>query len=95
MITWEPWSAPAGEKHNAEQPEVSLARIAAGDHDRYIRSFARAGRRLPRPRPAALHARDERQLVLLGVGVNGNTAADFVAAWRHVHDLRPRRAPAT
>ena len=30
MITWEPWSAPEGEKHVAVQPDISLARIADG-----------------------------------------------------------------
>src|SRR5690606_17329962 len=41
MITWEPWYAPAGERHTEAQPDVALARIAAGDHDRYVRAFAR------------------------------------------------------
>ncbi|MBN1248250.1 MAG: hypothetical protein JXC32_11370 [Anaerolineae bacterium] len=43
VITWEPWarnfSAPA-----ASQPAYTLATIAAGDHDDYIRSWAREAR---------------------------------------------------
>ncbi|HEX2504019.1 MAG TPA: glycosyl hydrolase [Miltoncostaeaceae bacterium] len=85
MITWEPWSAPAGETHEPEQPDVSLARIAAGDHDGYIRSFAREvaayrGPVLLRP----MHEMNGNWFSW-GAGVNGNTPADFVAAWRHVH----------
>ena len=85
MVTWEPWSAPAGETHNAEQPDISLARIAAGDHDAYVRSFARQvaayrGPVLIRP----MHEMNGHWFSW-GVGVNGNTAPDFVAAWRHLH----------
>ncbi len=85
MITWEPWSAPAGEKHNAEQPDISLARIAAGDHDDYIRSFARQVAAYRGPVLIRLMHEMNGHWFSWGVGVNGNTAADFVAAWRHVH----------
>jgi len=87
MITWEPWSAPAGEKHNAEQPEVSLARIAAGDHDEYIRSFARQVAAYRGPVLIRLMHEMNGHWFSWGVGVNGNTATDFVAAWRHVHRI--------
>jgi hypothetical protein len=90
MITWEPWSAPAGEKHNAEQPDISLARIAAGDHDAYIRSFARQVAAYRGPVLIRLMHEMNGHWFSWGVGVNGNTSADFVAAWRHVHRIFDR-----
>jgi hypothetical protein len=85
MITWEPWSAPAGARHEAEQPDVSLARIAAGGHDDYIRAFARQVAAYRGPVLIRLMHEMNGHWFSWGVGVNGNTAADFVAAWRHVH----------
>ena len=85
MITWEPWSAPEGELHEAEQPEVSLARIAAGDHDRYVRSFARQVAAYRGPVLLRFMHEMNGHWFSWGAEVNGNTAADFVAAWRHVH----------
>jgi hypothetical protein len=85
MITWEPWSAPEGELHEAEQPEVSLARIAAGDHDRYVRSFARQVAAYRGPVLLRFMHEMNGHWFSWGAEVNGNAAADFVAAWRHVH----------
>lgn len=83
MITWEPWNTSRG----VNQPNFALDRIAAGDHDRYIRSWARG-------------ARDVGGQILLrfahemngdwypwAAGVNGNTASDYVAAWNHVYAI--------
>lgn len=61
--------------------------IAAGAYDGYIRDFARglasAGHRV------LLRFDHEMNGNWYGwdPGVDGNTAADYVAAWRHVHDL--------
>jgi hypothetical protein len=90
MITWEPWSAPAGEKHNAEQPDISLARIAAGDHDDYVRSFARQVAAYRGPVLIRLMHEMNGHWFSWGVGVNGNTTSDFVAAWQHVHRIFDR-----
>lgn len=92
MITWEPWSAPAGERHQPVQPEISLARIAAGDHDRHIRDYARQvaayrGPVLMRP----MHEMNGSWFAW-GTGANGNSAAHFVAAWRHVHGIFARES---
>ena len=87
MITWEPWSAPEGEKHNAEQPDVSLARIAAGDHDREVRAFARQVAAYRGPVLLRFAHEMNGNWFSWGADVNGNTPADFVAAWRHVHGV--------
>jgi len=83
LLTWEP----SGGSHAVDQRDYTLARIADGDFDAYITRFA-----------AAL--RDERFPVVLRFAQEmnsnwypwteangGNTAAGFVTAWRHVHDL--------
>jgi hypothetical protein len=87
MITWEPWSAPAGELHDAEQPEISLARIAAGDHDGHARAFARQVAAYRGPVLLRLMHEMNGSWFSWGADVNGNSPADFVAAWRHVHSL--------
>lgn len=85
MITWEPWSAPEGERHVVEQPEVSLARIAAGDHDRHVRAFARQIAAYRGPVLLRLMHEMNGNWYSWGAGVNGNSSSDFVAAWQHVH----------
>jgi hypothetical protein len=90
MITWEPWSAPAGARHEPEQPEVSLARIAAGDHDRLVRAFARDVAAYRGPVLLRLMHEMNGTWFSWGMGVNGNAPADFVAAWRHVRGLFER-----
>jgi len=83
IITWEPWAWGGG----VHQPAFASDRITAGDHDAYIASWGRALAAWGGP-------------VLLRYGhemngpwypwsdaVNGNGRGDFVAAWRHVHDV--------
>jgi mannan endo-1,4-beta-mannosidase len=71
-IAWEPY-------------DMSLQAIAGGQSDAYITRFARAVRTLNLP-----------VAISFGHEMNGNwypwgsgqtTAAEFVAAWRHIHDL--------
>jgi len=83
MLTWEPWVPGAG----AEQGAYALARITAGDHDGYIRSFAQQVRSWGgRIAFRFLHELDA-PFYPWGAGVNGNTPAEAVAAWRHVHEI--------
>jgi len=83
FITWEPWG-PA--PYTAANNTFPLQQIAAGTFDPYIDSWANG-----------LHTYGG--LVLLdfghemdgnwfpwGYAVNGNTPADFISAYRHVHD---------
>ncbi len=48
VITWEPWKRNFAQP-TAPQEEYSLAAIAAGEHDSYIRSWARGARATRRP----------------------------------------------
>lgn len=90
MITWEPWdpgmNAPAL-NDPAAQPAFALRNILAGTYDTYIRTWARQIRDLGGPimlRP--MHEMNGTWYPWAGT-VNGNSPADYVAAWRHIHDI--------
>lgn len=83
ILTWEPWTPGAG----VDQPDYALARIAAGDHDAYITAFARQVREWGGVLALRFAHELDAPTYPWGAGVNGNTTADAVAAWRHVHDL--------
>lgn len=72
ILRWEPYKA-------------KLADIAAGRHDAYIREFADAVRRLNLP--IALTIAHEMNGHWYPWGADTNEAADFVAAWRHIHAI--------
>lgn len=76
MITWMP--------KRSRFAAASLSAIAAGNYDRYLERSAAEARAWGHPflvRP--FHEMNGRW-VPWGVGVHGNTAAEFVAAWRHI-----------
>jgi hypothetical protein len=83
MVTLEPWSR-RSVRGQAEQPRYQLKSITAGAYDGQLRAIAKAV------------AGYRGQVILRyahemngwwypwSVGCNGNTAADYIAAWRHV-----------
>jgi hypothetical protein len=64
---------------------ITMKQIAAGNSDAYITQFATSVRALNLP--IALSFGHEMNGDWYPWGTKGTTAADFVAAWRHVHDL--------
>jgi hypothetical protein len=83
LITWEPW-VPNGV---VDQPVYRLSRIADGAFDDYVRSWATSLAALGQTvylRP--LHEMNG-NWVPWGGTVNGNSPAEFVRAWRHLHDV--------
>jgi beta-mannanase len=84
-ITWEPWDYRVGLRH--AQPGYTLAGIAAGRHDAYIRSVARTLEAYGHPVLLRFAQEMNGDWYPWGVGVNGNRPGDFIAAWRHVHDV--------
>ena len=90
MISWEPWdpgSKPHNIKNPADSPDWSLGTIISGKHDAYIRSWARGIKGLGGPvmlRP--MHEMNGVWYPWSGMA-NGNKPGEFVAAWRHVHDI--------
>lgn len=83
LLTWEPWAAGGG----ADQPRYALARVAAGDFDPYIRSFARQVRDWGGVLGLRVFHEMNAPYYPWGVGRNGNTPADALAAWRHLRRL--------
>ena len=91
MISWEPWKPPDvfGDLV-VDQPQYRLARIAEGAFDSYVARYAAEIKQFGGPvmmRP--FHEMDGFWYPWGGT-VNENTPADYVAAWRHVHDIFER-----
>lgn len=81
-ITWEPW-VPGG---GVDQPAYRLSNIARGDFDDYIDGWATAAAADGRPFYLSFAHEMNGTWYPWGADVNGNSPADYIAAWRHVHD---------
>jgi hypothetical protein len=83
VVTWEPWNPDAG----LDQPEYSLSSIASGQHDVYIAQFA--GQVRDAGFDVGLRFMHELNAPYYpwGASVNGNSADEAVAAWRHVRQI--------
>ncbi len=90
LISWEPWKFGGG----INQLNYALRTIAAGQHDAYIRNWARAAAAWGKPLYLAFAHEMNGDWTSWSPGVNGNTAAQFVSAWRRVHGIF-RQAGAT
>ncbi|MGU3436601.1 glycoside hydrolase family 26 protein [Actinomycetes bacterium M1A6_2h] len=82
-VTWEPWNPQNGPTATEFRP----SRIAAGEFDDYIRSWADSAAEFGKPMQIRFGHEMNGTWYPWAVGVGGNTAADFVAAYRHVHDI--------
>lgn len=76
MISWEPW--------DDEDRGYPLRAIAAGRYDGYLRRSARDAVAWGRPILLRFAYEMNGYWVPWGLGVHGNAARDFIAAWRHV-----------
>jgi hypothetical protein len=83
LLTWEPWRFGAG----LDQPEYALKRIVAGDHDAYVRDWARAAARWGKPFFVRFAHEMNGDWTTWSPGITGNTNREFVAAWRRVHGI--------
>jgi len=86
MITLEPWSWQSTPEET-DLPAYSLTTIVDGQHDDAFRRIARVLATHPGPVMVRFAHEMNANWYPWAVGVNGNTASDYVAAWRHVHDL--------
>lgn len=80
VITWEPWNPSNG----VTQPLYRHAAISAGVHDAYLTRWAQQIKAYGGRVVLRLMHEGNGSWYPWGVGVNGNTAASYVAAWRHV-----------
>jgi len=87
LIVWEPWQPDLTGKAAVEQPAYRLSVIASGGFDSYVRRYADQIRAYAGPVfLETLHEMNGTWYPWGGT-VNGNTPADYVAAWRHLHDV--------
>ena len=82
-VTWEPWDPAAG----LNQPAYADARIAGGAFDVYLKSYAASVKAYGRPVVLRFAHEMNGQWYPWSVGINGNTATSYIAAFRHVHDV--------
>lgn len=84
LISWEPWD---WEVKNQNQTTYTLDRITDGDHDAYIRQFARDAAAVGKPVFVRFAAEMNGDWHVWSTGFNGNGPGDYAAAYRHVVDL--------
>jgi hypothetical protein len=83
MLNWSSMSSPL----QTNEPAFTLAKVANGQYDSYIRSFAEAAKQWGHPFLLRFDWEMNGDWFPWGVGANGNHVSDFVAAWRHVHNI--------
>jgi hypothetical protein len=84
FLAWEPWDATNG---SVDQPAYSLANIASGAFDQYVSAWAQEIKAWGNPLWLEFAPEMNGNWYPWGDGVNGNTPAEYIAAYRHVHDL--------
>ena len=83
-ITWEPWSELGDSTDMTYSPDT----IIAGAHDTYIQSWADGLKTYGLPiylRP--MHEMNGQWYPWSAVNNNGNTPAEYIAAWKHIVDI--------
>ncbi|HEY4779527.1 MAG TPA: glycosyl hydrolase, partial [Solirubrobacterales bacterium] len=72
---------------NLNEPNFQLSDIIEGHHDAYIRKFAEAAKAWGHPFFLRFDWEMNGGWFTWAEGANGNKAGEYVAAWRHVHDI--------
>jgi hypothetical protein len=83
FFSWGSQSIPG----SANQPDFQLADILAGSHDNYIRTWATRAAEWGHPFFLRFDWEMNGSWFPWGAGANGNQPGEFIAAWRHVHDI--------
>jgi hypothetical protein len=83
FFSWASQSSPS----SLDQPEFQLADVIEGKYDNYIREFATAAKNWGHPFFLRFNWEMNGNWFPWSEGVNGNTSGQYVAAWRHVHDI--------
>ncbi len=90
MLAWEPWNFRSESKQDKErgnQPEYRLSKISGGDYDPYLKAWAEGVKSLGYPVAIRFAHEMNGYWYPWCESANGNRDGDYVAAWRHVHDL--------
>ncbi len=83
MLSWSSQSIPS----SLDEPNFQLSDVIAGTYDGYIREFATAAKSWGHPYFLRFNWEMNGNWFSWSEGVNGNQTGEYVAAWRHVHDV--------
>jgi Glycosyl hydrolase family 26/Bacterial Ig domain len=83
VISWDSESIPS----NVNESDFQLSDIIAGRYDSYIREWAGKAKQWGHPFFLRFDWEMNGDWFPWSEGVNGNKAGEYVAAWRHVHDV--------
>ena len=83
VVSWDSESIPS----NVSESDYQLSDIIAGRYDSYIREWAGKAKQWGHPFFLRFDWEMNGNWFPWGEGVNGNKPGEFVAAWRHVHDI--------
>jgi hypothetical protein len=86
VIPFFSWSS-SSVSEGTNDPRFRLAKVIRGSYDNYIRAFARAAAAWGHPFFLRFNWEMNGNWFPWSEGVNGNRRGQFVAAWRHVHDI--------
>ena len=83
VVSWSSQSIPS----NVSEPDFQLSDVIAGRYDAYIREFASKAKSWGHPFFLRFNWEMNGNWFPWSEGVNGNQPGEYVAAWRHVHDI--------
>ena len=83
VFSWSSQSIPS----SLNEPDFQLSDVVSGAYDSYIREFAEDARDWGHPFFLRFNWEMNGNWFSWSEGVNGNQSGEFVAAWRHVHDI--------
>jgi hypothetical protein len=83
FYSWASQSIPS----SSSEPNFQLADVIAGTYDSYIREFATAAKNWGHPFFLRFNWEMNGRWFPWSEGVNGNQPGEYIAAWRHVHDI--------
>ncbi len=90
LISWEPWNPNLG----ISQPDYKLSNITSGKFDNYIRAQAQLVKKYNKPIFLRFAHEMNGNWYPWGGVVNGNSTADYIAAWTHIHQIFTSEAAA-
>jgi len=83
VLSWSSQSIPS----SVSEPDYQLSDLIAGTYDDYIREFATKAKSWGHPFFLRFNWEMNGDWFPWSEGVNGNNPGEYVAAWRHVHDI--------
>ncbi|MBR7832347.1 hypothetical protein KDL01_03710 [Actinospica durhamensis] len=87
VITWEPFAGGTTGHTILDQPDYALSTIIAGNHDAYITQYAEAVKAAKVPIAIRFMHEMNGNWYPWSPGVNGNTDAQYIEAWKHVWNI--------